>query len=217
MKSLIIGNSQAEGAGAILEGVLKKKGYTVKRLAKHGAVTKDLLALYDTVQHPDYDLIVVFCGDPDNTGKLLDKFTGNPQVVWYGSAPATTITNVSLAKKVFGSKIKNANTWFENGYAKQREDNNIKMQAVLPQSVKHIDYRDIELPNSVEQKSNVSFPDLPDGIHITTAIAKSMFAAPNWPEATQSDLATVPSWVWWATGAATAFTFAWWLFARSRR
>lgn len=216
MKALIIGNSQAQGAGAVLEGILKKKGYEVKRLAKHGAATKEILELYDSVQHPNYDTVVVFNWDATNADKLLQKFSGSPEIIWYGSPPATRITDVGLAKKVFGSKIKDERSWFESGYAKQREDYNEKLKKTLPSKVKYIDYRDLDLPNSVKQESGVSFPDLPDGIHIPNSIAKTMFAAPHWPSSGLAASKGVPVWVWWSAGVLGAFAASLWAWRRSR-
>ena len=190
MKALIIGNSQAEGAGKVLETILKNKKYEVKRLAKHGAVTKDIITLYDTVKHPDYNLVVVFDWDYNNIDKLLAKFTGNPEIVWFGSPPSTKILDLSLAKKVFGSKIKNENSWTELGYDKDREFYNVKLKELLPKNVKYIDYRNLNLPNSVAQKIGVSFPNLQDGIHITNTVAKEMFSEQNWPNATIKETQT---------------------------
>lgn len=202
--ALILGNSQAEGAGTILKNILKLRGDTVKFLAKHGAASKELLNLYknNVTSNDKFDLIVIFNWDTRLINELLDAVHQNAsdsaQIIWYGCPPATHITDTALAKKVFGSKVTGPEYWLTSGYAAEREKFNTDLKNILPKDVIYIDYRDLEIPDKTEQSvTGVMFPNLPDGIHITKTIAKAMFAAPNWPTAstTEIDKANLSSFV----------------------
>lgn len=187
-KAVIVGDSQAQGAGPYLRDRLRDDfGYTVPSpYGKHGAGSVGVLevAKAAAVDHPDADLVVVFSGSVEKNaiaGQGIADLWPDAQIVWYGSAPATKIVDLSHAKSVFGSHVKDTNYWFTSGEADAREKRNQQLPALLPKRIQYMDWRTLALPNAVAQPSGVSFPNLIDGIHITGAIAKSVFAGTNWP------------------------------------
>lgn len=194
MNVLILGNSQAQSAGIVLKNLLTLRGDKVTFLAKHGADTKALLELYDKnlQSGAKFGLAVVFNWDSKHLSELLQRLSGASEIIWYGCPPATEIVDLKLAKKVFGSKVTDANHWNTSGYAAEREklNNNLKKLLAGKTGVKYIDYRDLSLNNSVKQNgaTGVNFPNLQDGIHITKSIAKDMFIAPNWPVSNTAEL-----------------------------
>lgn len=168
MKILILGNSQAQGAGSRLESNLKKDGHSVKRVSKHGANNKDLISLYDGNV---YDKIIVFSGDTANVDTLLGKLKCD-ELVWYGPPPATRITDLAYARKVFGSKVTGPYYWFESGHSEERERKNKELKSRLGDS--YIDWRELGVSGE-KQKSGIVFPSMRDGIHIDPAHYSAMF------------------------------------------
>jgi hypothetical protein len=181
MKAIILGNSQAQGAGTKLESELKRIGYSVTRLAKHGAKNKDLISLYKTKSHPDYDLAVVFSGDPSGVSDVCSLFETVPYFVWYGPPPATKILDVSYARKVFGSKVTGSDYWFDSGHAAQRDKDAESIRKSVKGKATFIDFKEIDGVGGELQKSGVVFPSMKDGIHIDSAYYARMFNAPNFP------------------------------------
>lgn len=180
MFTAIIGNSQAGGAGAVLETLLKKSGKSVKRTFKNGSGNDDLVRQIDSLGK-DYDEIWVFGGDDSTAG--IDAFmwhVGNrTPVKWWGSSPATEIDSLSTARKVFGSKVSDKDYWFTSGEAEKRENRNRNLKKYLSKfsNVTPMDYRSFDVNGSIVQKTGVSWPNQPDGIHISDSTAKSLFSA----------------------------------------
>lgn len=181
MKAIILGNSQSQGAGTKLESELKRIGYSVVRLSKHGASNSDLISMYKSKSHPAYDLAVVFSGDTRNVEKVTELFADVPYFVWYGPPPATKILDLPYARKVFGSKVTGENYWFESGHAAQREADNQKLKSLVGKNVTYIDFRDLDGVGGETQKSGVVFPSMKDGIHIDSTYYARMFNSPNFP------------------------------------
>lgn len=187
MKAVIIGDSQAQACKDSLTSRLKSDGYeVVGTFAKHGAgsteVANQANLAKDKCENPD--LVVVFSGSVENNieaGIKIPQLFPNSKIIWYGSAPATRILDLALAKKVFGSKVDGDDYWFSSGEAKAREDRNTKLKKFFANTkVNYVDYRDLTFTGDVLQNSGVTFPDLQDGIHMTSKIAKEMFTA-NYP------------------------------------
>ena len=188
MKAVIVGDSQAEGAGPYLRDRLRDDfGYTVPApYGKHGAGSVGVLAMAElaAADHPDAELVIVFSGSVEKNaiaGQGVVELWPNAQIVWYGSAPATLITDVTYAKKVFSSKVTSKDYWFTSGESDAREKRNAQLPALLPSRIRYVDWRTLDLPNAVMQPSGVKFPNLKDGIHILGDTAKSAFAGDNWP------------------------------------
>lgn len=169
MNILILGNSQAQGAGSRLESNLKKEGNTVKRVSKHGAKNQDLIKLYDGKR---YDLIIIFSGDTSSIDSLLAKLNCD-DLIWYGPPPATRITDLEYARKVFGSKVTGENYWFESGHSDERERKNKELKSRFGD--RYVDWRDLGVDGE-KQKSGIVFPSMRDGIHIDPAHYSAMFA-----------------------------------------
>ena len=183
--ALIIGDSQAGGAGAKLAARLQADGYTVTRKWKDGGNGRDVAKLAHDQSGKPWSLVVVFHGGDDGGTWAVQQevpalFPG-ASLVWYGSSPATRIASMATAKAVFGSKVKGPLQWFDDGTAAAREKRNQLMPGHLPAGVVYVDWRDLQLPGAVTQASGVAFPDLQDGIHVTGSIATAAFEAPNWP------------------------------------
>jgi hypothetical protein len=188
VKAIIVGDSQAEGAGPYLRDRLRDDfGYTVPApYGKHGAGSVGVLGMAKlaAADHPDAELVIVFSGSVEKNaiaGQGVVELWPNAQIVWYGSAPATIITDVAYAKKVFSSKVTSKDYWFTSGEADAREKRNAQLPALLPSRIQYVDWRTLDLPNAVVQPSGVKFPNLKDGIHILGDTAKSAFAGDNWP------------------------------------
>lgn len=172
MNILILGNSQAQGVGSKLESILKKEGNTVSRVAKHGALNSDLIKMYDGKK---YDKIIVFSGDTSNFDKLMAILKCD-SLTWYGPPPATRITDLAYAKKVFGSKVTGQYYWFESGHSDDRERKNSELKSKLGD--RYVDWRDLGVSGE-RQKSGIVFPSMRDGIHIDPASYSEMFANKN--------------------------------------
>lgn len=186
MLTLIIGDSQAQGAGNVLASRLRSAGQTVHVFAKPGASSAGVLAIAQEAadQYSNPDMVVVFSG---STAAGAPAAAGIPalfpaaMMYWYGSAPATQIGSVAYAQSVFGDKVTDVNYWFTCGEAADREKRNIELKVKLPTSVRYVDWRNLVFPDAQVQPSGVSFPNLTDGIHITGQHAKDAFSLANWP------------------------------------
>lgn len=176
MKVLIVGDSQAQGAGAVLQAKLAAQGHQVKRSAKHGAGASEVRDLVRQYEGQQFDLFVVFSGStssPSATKQIATAFPG-AKVIWYGPSPATKILDLGLAKKVFGSKVNGPDYWITSGEAAAREARNVELPSLLPAGVQYVDWRDLSWPGGV-------FPAQADGIHVGKATAEVAFGPANWP------------------------------------
>jgi hypothetical protein len=210
MKAFIVGDSQAEGAGAYLEKRLARDGWTVKRSAKHGADSAQVLELAKAQAGESFDLVVVFSGSTAAgapAAREIPKLFGSSKIYWYGSGPATLIGSLSTARAVFGKKVSGEEYWFESGEAAAREARNVEMPKLLPANVQYVDWRSLSLPNAVQQPSGVTFPILNDGIHVTGGAASAAFNEQNWPPPATSEtgvlvavLVGVGLWFAWRRG-----------------
>ena len=175
----IIGNSQAGGAGSVLQSILKSKGRSVSRSYKNGSGNDDLVRQFNGIGKK-VDTLYVFGGDDDPAGvaELMGVVGRDMPVMWWGSSPATRISSLSTARKVFGSKVSDDNYWFSSGEAERRENRNRSLRETLSKypNVKFMDYRQFNVNHSIVQGSGVSWPDQPDGIHISTSTAKDLFS-----------------------------------------
>lgn len=180
MLAVIIGNSQSGGAGRVLEDVLKSSGRSVKRFYKNGSGNEDLKRQL-SMAGSGYDVVYIFGGDDDLNGiqDVMDMIGGGVPVYWWGSSPATRISSISTARSVFGSKVSGEFYWFDSGEADRREKRNKNLKSILSKypNIRYMDYRDFNVNGAVVQRSGVSWPDQPDGIHISTSTAKSLFSS----------------------------------------
>lgn len=177
MNVFIVGDSQAQGAGNVLRAKLKAEGHAVDLVAKHGASSADVRDLAATRAKQAFDLVVVFSGSTANgasAAKAIPAMYPGAKVIWYGPSPATIITNLALAQKVFGSHVKSASHWSTSGEAAAREARNKQLPGLLPAGVQYVDWRRLSWPGGV-------YPAQPDGIHVSSASAELAFAAGNWP------------------------------------
>lgn len=207
-RAFIVGDSQAEGAGAYLQKRLQRDGWAVDRSAKHGAGSSEVLALAEKQQNNVYDLIVVFSGSTAGgapAAKGIPSLWPSAKIYWYGSGPATVINKLSTARAVFGKKVSDDHYWFNSGEAAAREQRNAELPKLLPANVQYVDWRSLTLPNATVQPSGVRFPNLNDGIHITGDAAQAAFENGNWPPPSPVSNVTVALLV----GAAALAFWAW--------
>lgn len=117
---LVYGDSQAHPLGAALAAV----GVPVKVDAHPGASTAKLLT-----EAPDtapFQVVYLTAGGNDSTvapGKLVSLLTklGTHKTVYLPPPPATVISDLGLARAVFGDKVKSAMYWLDSGLAAHRE------------------------------------------------------------------------------------------------
>ncbi len=176
MKIFIVGDSQAQGAGATLQSVLQAQGHKVTRLAKHGAGSTEVRDLARQLEGQVFDLVVVFSGSTSSATaiKQIPAMYSGAKVIWYGPSPATKILDVGLAKKVFGPKVSGPDYWFSSGEAAAREARNRELPKLLAPGVQYIDWRNLSWPGG-------AFPAQADGIHVGKATAEVAFGPANWP------------------------------------
>lgn len=177
MRIYIVGDSQAQGAGATLAAKLKAQGHAVERDSKHGADSAKVLQLAQQRAGQPFDMVVVFSGSTAGgapAAKGIPALWPSAKVIWYGSSPATKILDLKLAQKVFGPHVKTADHWQTSGEAAAREARNAQLPKLLPAGVQYVDWRRLSWPGG-------AFPAQADGIHVGKASAEVAFSAPNWP------------------------------------
>jgi hypothetical protein len=226
LTALIVGTSQAENGstGAYLQTKLAKQGYTVTRKAEHGVDAKRVRDMaQELAAGKSFDLGVVFCGSVAGGEPVMDQIlqalSGCKQVVWYGSNPATLITG-KVPPPAF-PQAKTANWWFTTSEAADREKRNKQLKAHLSKNprVTYVDWRDLKWDNAVVQPNGVSFPSLPDGIHVVGSIAQQAVSDSNWPPSA-GGVGGVKAWFAqrpWLVAAGAGALMLWILLRMSRR
>lgn len=183
MSILIIGDSQAAGAGAVLAERLG--GAALK--TQSGASIEGVIGLAKSLASLQFDRVIIFAGGngipkEESVRELLSIFPG---AEWVGPPPATRILDLQSAKTKFGGKVDGPNFWFQDGTAASRENkNNFLKVAVTEAGGKYHDWRKFGLAGD-KQPSGVTFPNQPDGIHVSNQTAKLAFAngiPTNWLE-----------------------------------
>lgn len=196
--AVIIGDSQAGGAGKALQYRLENQGFTVKRWWKDGAGSHGVADLVSShaADAKDAKLVVVFSGSTEGAAggivpaaKAVDNVWPTAHVMWYGSSPATRIGSVQAAQANFGKSVNSENHWFPK-VAADREKRNAELPKLLPARFQYVDWRVLSLPDAVVQPSGVRFPVQLDGIHVTGPTAVAAFAPPNWPPPAAGAIAT---------------------------
>ncbi len=178
-KVLIVGDSQSQGIGRVLQKLLTAKGDDVTRLSLPGRSTDKILKeVKARIDPKKYGAVYIFAGGNDYkampaTAKELVSFFLPAKVVWIGPPPATVIGNLTLAKKVFGSKVKDKNFWISSGVTERRNAKNQVYRKTISQTpARYVDPRDAMHP----------FPQQPDGIHVVgvgaQVLAKKIAAPP---------------------------------------
>lgn len=175
---LIFGDSQTGRTGKAVEHLLKAKGASVKRVVRSGRSTAKLATVAAGLPRA-WDAVYLFSGGNDGSvqtqalRKLLGHFAPSTKVVYAGLPPATVITDVPLAKKVWGSASPNK---FFPKTAAFREKKNAAYRLVAAEfpNVVMRDFRDAPASGAVTQPSGVVYPNQPDGIHTTGATAKQV-------------------------------------------
>lgn len=170
-RALIIGDSQAQGAGAVLESLLEASGYQVKRYGFPGYPTYRVLEKAKDLYLLNFDLICVFSGSNDSPGDhssaiKICNIWPEATVWWFAPPPATQILDLDLARKVFGSKVKAKDYWITSGFAKTREQIAQEFRETLQPLAPRVRYLDIR------QAFPEGYPDQPDGVHINNNTAK---------------------------------------------
>ena len=160
---LIIGDSQTHTVGKVLQNLLRGKGDTVTRIPLSGYSTSKLFTYAKDKISPDqYQLVYIFAGGNDYkpTPALVMSFANffkNAKVVWVGPPPATRISDLSKARKVFGSKVSGPDYWIKTGlFDKRNKTNEVYKKAIAQTDAFYADPRSL-LPD---------FPSQPDGIHV---------------------------------------------------
>jgi len=180
MNILIFGDSQTGRTGKALETLLKGSGATVERIVRSGRSTAKLAEIAAGLSRT-WDAVYLFSGGNDGAvqtkslRKLLTHFAPSTKVVYAGLPPATVITNVPLAKKVWGSASLNK---FFPKTAAFREKKNKAYRVVTAEfpNVTMRDFREAPVSGAVTQPSGVVYPSQPDGIHTTGTTAKQVAA-----------------------------------------
>ena len=170
-QALVIGDSQAQGAGAVLESLLVTKGYKVERHGFAGYQTYKIRNEAKKLAGKDFDLVCVFSGSNDSPGDHssaleLVNIWPKAQVWWFAPPPATYILDLPLAQKVFGSHITSPEHWAQTGFAASREKIAKEFRETLKPAGSRVRYLDIrsQFPNG--------YPAQPDGLHITKTTAQ---------------------------------------------
>ena len=208
---LIIGDSQSQGIGVPLQNALKAQGDSVTRISRPGYDTKGILkvAKQKVTDPSKYDLVFVFAGgartwspnkaDPlkvnvSSVKGLLEYLSPAGDIVWVGPPPATEISNLSLAKKIFGSKVRKSDYWFSTGTARRRDEKNAIFKARIFPHATYYDVRDKLVP----------FPPQGDGIHVKGSAAKLIAKdLTRYPLPASAD--AFPIWAVVGVGAVMAF------------
>lgn len=148
MSALVFGDSQSQGIGREVGKLLTARGVPVSYKHKPGYSTAKLKTVAKASVSPGaHKVIYLFTGgndygpQPDRLKELVAHLrSGGAKVVVVGPPPATKITNLPLAKKVFGSKVKSATHWLDSGVAKRRaEVNEVYKQAMASEGVPYFD------------------------------------------------------------------------------
>lgn len=166
MNALVFGDSQAQGAGAVLQSLLEDKGYTVTRKAYQGLPTYKLL---EKIPEGAYDEVYIFAGGNNSPGDqtsavTLAKTWPYAKIIWFLPFPATYISDLALAQKVFGSNVQTTDHWLSSGLAAKRDQVANQLAEALA-SVPNVAIADV-------RKAYVDYPIQPDGIHMSAATAK---------------------------------------------
>jgi len=171
MNALIIGDSQTWGIGGALKGLLEAQGFTVTMERHSGWGTKKLLGLAaNLTDRASYQRVYIQTGGNDYVAEPaslveLIKLFPSAAVTVISLPPATSITNLKIAKKAFGAKVKTAEHWFQSSFAAKREQKNAAYKAASKGVAAYVDVRTLGIPGHV-QPTGVIFPNQPDGIHV---------------------------------------------------
>jgi len=193
-KILIYGDSQSGRTGLELQKLLKAQGHIVTRKTNSGKST-DWLSKH--VPNGQSDKVYLFSGGNDGSVQadalraLLSAFANVKEVFYFGPPPATLITDLSLAKKVWGA-AKSADKFFPQT-AEKRETKNAAYKKVVKEfpNVTFIDFRDAPTSNKVTQPSGVYYPSQADGIHTSGQTAKEVAEYALTPAAKKSKSPTL--------------------------
>lgn len=179
MKALIIGDSQTWGIGTELSKLLKAAGWAVKLERHSGWSTKKLYNLAKTLPaRGSYQKVYIQTGgndytaDPSTLVAMVNLFPAGTVTV-ISLPPATQITSIATAKKVFGSHIKTADHWFKGSFAKKREQKNAAYKSAVAGIAQYIDVRQLGIPG-VKQPTGVIFPNQADGVHVKGEAARQI-------------------------------------------
>ena len=179
---LIYGDSQAGIAGLALQKVLQGQGHTVKRVSKAGYGVAKLLATAKSLNlaATPWDHVYLFAGGNDKVAnlpalrQLIDYFKPAP-VTYVVLPPATLITNLTLAAKMWGKpKITPAHFFPETAARREKVAAAYIDAALQTDTAIVFDVRDPLWPDAVKQPSGVVFPSQPDGIHIGPEMSKAV-------------------------------------------
>lgn len=181
MNALIYGDSQSGVTGRRLQEKLKADGVDVVRVTKSGKSTSYLASHAKANIARKWDEVFLFSGgndsavQADSLRKLLEHFAPSAKVYFLGLPPATKITNMALARKVWGS-ASSPSKFFPQTAAK-REAKNTAYQAIAGTfpNVQTLDFRNAAVTGAVTQPSGVIYPSQPDGIH-TAGLTASQVA-----------------------------------------
>lgn len=178
MKALIYGDSQTHYVGKEIEKILKAQGFAVTRVAKAGKDTAWLEQYAaKTLPATGWSQVYLLTGGNDyspqvsSLSKLLTYFKA-PKVIYIPMPPATQITNLPLAEKVWGS-ASSKNKFFPQTATKREERLKVYRAAASELGVTVKDPRDTPWfsVQPVTQPSGVAFPSQPDGIHVQSGAA----------------------------------------------
>ena len=194
MKILILGDSQSQGIGNELRKLLNLHGNSVVHKGEHSEKTDKTLDKVKALPNKmTYDKVFVFSGGNNKADyaaqqaqakEIIASFRETPgTVTWIGPPPATRVTNLSKARKMFGPKVKNDTYWLTSGYAEGREKrNNYLREAVKSTNAVWVDVRKLGIPGEL-QLPGVEFPSQEDGIHVkgntSKKIAEYLFTFPG--------------------------------------
>jgi lysophospholipase L1-like esterase len=176
-KILIYGDSQTGRTGKELEKLLKDQGHTVTRKTNSGKSTE---WLSEHIPKGQSDKVYLFSGGNDGSVQanalraLLSAFENVEEVFYFGPPPATLITDLPFAKKMWGS-AKSADKFFPQTAEKREKKNTAykKIAAEFP-NVVFVDFRDAPTSNKIKQPSGVYYPSQRDGIHTGGQTAKEV-------------------------------------------
>lgn len=169
MKALILGDSQTGYTGKEIEKILEPRGFVVTRSVNSGESTEWLAEKAKDFPR-QWDAVFILSGGNDgkvmaeSLTKLLGYFSPSTVRVYIPLPPATVITDMPLAKKVWKKASTPQKFFPQTGkFREEKRDAYVTIAQALDWTVK--DPRDAGASGAVVQPSGVVYPSQPDGIH----------------------------------------------------
>ena len=187
-RALVFGDSQTEGLGGAVAGLLRANGHMADVVTHKGYTTERLVesAKSELTGSPtglgaatSYDVVFIFSGGNDArkhrdfgpwVTELVRMF--RPGTVWWtGPAPQTRIGAMEYARQAWNLPASAGPDYFQGQKAAEREAYNVHLRGqVEAAGATYLDLRNAGL-GGADQGAGAFFPDLADGVHVTGPVA----------------------------------------------